>query len=371
MTATLRYTFLCALPLIAMICGAAVPPFSHSLKEHEHLEKAMPLYGAPDTVSMFIIGDVMMHSRQMDYDWSSFLEDIRGRMQKADVTVANMEFTLAGKPYTGYPAFSAPDGYEKYVRDCGADVFLTANNHILDKGTKGLERTMDIYRRMEDAGEICFTGTSSSPEDEAERYPLMLNVRGIRLAILNFTYGTNIPGGEGWPKVNRMRKEDIAAALERAKAYKADFIIAFPHWGNEYELEHSGRQEEMAEWLADNGADAIVGAHPHVVQDSTDIHGVPVFYSIGNAVSNMSAPNTQLELAVELKFVRDWNGDRSMLKPSVTYLWCSLPGNYTGSYATIAVKDHLGKRSMWINPYDYDKMTTTYRRVKAATGIED
>lgn len=337
---------------------------------YEHLEPARPLYKA-DTVSMLIIGDVMMHSRQMEYPFGPFLQNISGRMKAADVAVVNMEFTLAGKPYTGYPAFSAPDGYADYVRDCGADIFLTANNHILDKGPRGLERTMQIYRRMEQDGEIRFTGTSADAEDNAERYPLMVNAGGIRLALVNFTYGTNISGGDGWPKVNKMRRDDISQALTRAEKNRADFIIVLPHWGVEYELRHSPSQEALAGWLVSHGADAVVGAHPHVVQDSTVISGVPVFYSLGNAVSNMSAPNTQLELAVELRFVRSENGDRSMLPPVVTYLWCSLPGFFTDSYATIAVQDFIGRRSMWKNPSDYDKMMATYRRVKSATGVQD
>ena len=339
------------------------------LHGYERLEPARPLYGKADTVSMLIIGDVMMHSRQMEYPCKTFLENISGRLKAADVAVANMEFTLAGKPYTGYPAFSAPDSYAEYVHECGVDVFLTANNHILDKGTRGLERTISVYRKMEDEGKIRFTGTSSDTKDNADRNPLIVNVSGIRLALVNFTYGTNLGGGD--EKVAKMRKDEISQTLSRAREKMADFIIVLPHWGVEYNLHHSKSQEAMAEWLVSCGTDAIVGAHPHVVQDSAAISGVPVFYSLGNAVSNMSAPNTQLELAVELKFVRSENGDRSMLPPTVTYLWCSLPGFFTDSYATIAVKDFIGRRELWKNPSDYDKMLATYRRVKSATGVQD
>ena len=93
-----------------------------------------PLYGQPDTLSMVFIGDVMMHAKQLEYNFRTFLEPVRSRLEAADVAVANMEFTLAGEPYSGYPAFSAPDGYAEYLADCGVDVFLMANNHILDKG---------------------------------------------------------------------------------------------------------------------------------------------------------------------------------------------------------------------------------------------
>lgn len=108
-----------------------------------------PLGGQPDTLTIVLIGDVMMHARQLDYDCRTFLEPIRSRLEAADIAIANMEFTLAGAPYSGYPAFSAPDAYADYVADCGVDVFLMANNHILDKGRTGLQRTMGKYRAMD------------------------------------------------------------------------------------------------------------------------------------------------------------------------------------------------------------------------------
>ena len=87
----------------------------------------------------------MMHTRQLQYDHSHFLDDLRPLLSEADLSIANAEFTLAGPPYTGYPAFSAPDTYLSSILDAGVDVLLTANNHILDKGPKGLERTLKQY----------------------------------------------------------------------------------------------------------------------------------------------------------------------------------------------------------------------------------
>ncbi len=112
------------------------------------LPPARPLRNLPDTVTILVMGDVMMHRDQISnaarpdgtYDFSTYFANIKPIIEDADLAIANMEFTLAGKPYSGYPCFSAPDGYEDYVASCGVDVFLTANNHILDKGKKGLER---------------------------------------------------------------------------------------------------------------------------------------------------------------------------------------------------------------------------------------
>ena len=150
-----------------------------------------------------------------------------------------------------------------------------------------------------------------------------------------------------------------------------DYVIALPHWGSEYELQHSDNQEKTARWLIAEGADLIVGAHPHVVQDCQTIEGTPVAYSLGNAVSNMSAANTQVELMATVRIVRHGNGDLEMLPLEFTYLWCSRPGGYCSSYTVLPIKEFIARRSEWQGYCDYDKMVSSYRRVMEETGIKD
>ena len=237
------------------------------------------------------------------------------------------------------------------------------NNHILDKGSEGAARTAGIYRSLEAERGIRFTGLAESDERRADNYPLFIRRKGITLALVNFTYGTNLGYTEHWPKTNYMgMKSEISKALQ--KAQKADFVIALPHWGPEYELRHSEKQEETAVWLAENGADLIIGAHPHVVQDTASINEVPVVYSLGNAVSNMSATNTQLELMVTMKIARHGNGDLEMLPLELKWLWCSRPGGFSKSYTVIPVEEYLGKEELWEGRWDYEKMAATFERVK-------
>ena len=327
------------------------------------MPKARPLYSMRDTTSVFIIGDVMMHSRQLEYDCEWFLRYISPAMQQADFSIANMEFPLGGPPYTGYPLFSTPDWYPEYVARCGADIFLLANNHVLDKGLAGFERTLEVYDRQADSLGIRYTGVGDEP--------LMLHRRGLSIALVNFSYGTNIGPEVSSPDILRMRKADVKRCISKAKKQGADFIVALPHWGVEYSLTHSSSQEEWARWLVNQGCCAVVGAHPHVVQDTTHIAGVPVIYSMGNAVSNMSAVNTRLELAVTLRFVYDHvTGERTMLEPELDWMWCTLPDMLTCSYATIFIKEWATRRSEWLNPSDFDNMMATLERVRRATGIE-
>ena len=322
----------------------------------------------------------MMHTKQIEtarrtdgtYDFSSYFTHIKDRIQAADIAIANMEFCLAGEPYTGYPTFSAPDNYGEYLALCGFDIFLAANNHIFDKGATGAARTLEKFRELEKRYGIKVCGLAENAETRAASLPLKVLKKGFKTAIINFTYGTNLGCEKHWPKTNYMNEKTIIVdALQNAE--DCDLTIVLPHWGEEYKLTHSESQERLAIMLAENGADAIIGSHPHVPQDAGTITSgnIPVAYSLGNAVSNMSAPNTQLELMAEIRFIRDTDGNTRLLPIKFTYLWCSRPGGYTSSYTVLPVKEFIDKKNQWTGTWDYDKMVSTYNRVKDIIGIED
>ena len=350
------------------ICGGKVCAQEYEIRTS--LEKTKSLF-RQDTLTICFMGDIMMHTKQLEtafkggnnYDFRSYFRLIEDRIKSADIAVANMEFTLGGEPYTGYPCFSAPDSYATYLADCGFDVFLAANNHILDKGSEGAARTAEVYRGLEKERGIRFTGIAGSEEERSGNYPLMIRRKGISLAFLNFTYGTNLGATLHWPKTNYIgRRTEIQAALQQAEM--ADLTIVLPHWGPEYQTTHSESQEQTAEWLIENGADIIIGTHPHVVQDTAHINDVPVIYSLGNAVSNMSATDTQLELMATLKIVRHENGDVSMLPVELTWLWCSRPGGFTDDYTIIPVDEYMDRKEEWMGEWEYDKMRSTYERIR-------
>ena len=385
-----RHILLSIIPALAAILAFSCHAVSaQELVFPERWKKGLtevpPIY-SEDTVTIRILGDIMMHESQIQnakegetYDFSSYFSHIQDEIRLADIAIANMEFTLAGEPYSGYPCFSAPDEYAGYLADCGFDVFLAANNHIFDKGTKGAERTIGIYRDMEASRGIRFTGIASDSEELARNYPLFIRVKGIRIALVNATYGTNLGLQTAWPQTNRLSETGkVAKAMAKARS-GADIVLALPHWGTEYNLKHSEAQEKTAIRLAEEGADMIIGAHPHVIQDCQMIRierngkqeAVPVAYSLGNAVSNMSAADTQLELMATIKIIRKKNGDIVTEPIEFTYLWCSRPGGYNGSYTVLPVLKHIGKKEKWEGVWEYDKMVTTYERVKNITGIKD
>ena len=268
-----------------------------------------------DTLSLLFAGDLMQHQGQINaartatggYDYSSYFEYVKDEIQSADFAIANLEVTLGGKPYKGYPAFSAPDEYLTAIHNAGFNVLITANNHSLDRGRKGLERTIQLI----DSLKIPHAGTYLNAEERENKYPLLLEKKGFRIAILNYTYGTN--GIPVTPPniVNYTDTTIISKDIEASKTMNPDAIIACMHWGIEYQSLPDKEQKFLTDWLLRKGVNHIIGCHPHVVQpievreDSLTNGKHLVVYSLGNYISNMSARRTDGGLMVKMELVKD------------------------------------------------------------------
>ncbi len=258
------------------------------------------LLSGQERITLLFVGDLMQHQPQIDaactpegkYDYSPCFRLVREQISQADLAIGNLEVTLGGKPYRGYPAFSAPDEFLQAIKDAGFDVLLTANNHCLDRGKKGLERTL----LMLDSLHIPHLGTYKDINQRKEHYPLFIRKKGFRIALLNYTYGTN--GIKVTPPniVNYIDKESMAKDIKSAKARQPDAIIACMHWGEEYRSLPNREQRELADWLIQQGVTHVIGSHPHVIQPmellTKGSKQHVVVYSLGNFISNMSAINT-------------------------------------------------------------------------------
>jgi poly-gamma-glutamate synthesis protein (capsule biosynthesis protein) len=249
---------------------------------------------AQDTtrISLLFAGDVMGHDSQIAsaydpvagvYDYSSCFQFVRPCVESADLAIANLEVTLAGPPYKGYPQFSSPDALARELKAIGFDVLVTANNHCVDRGKQGLERTITML----DSFDIAHTGTFHDTVSWLNESPLLIQKNGIEIAILNYTYGTN---GLPVPKssiVNLIDTSAIRRDIRRAAELKPDIIIVFTHWGLEYKRLPEKPEKELTEFCFKQGAQLVVGSHPHVLQpmewrkESNQF----VAYSLGNFVS--------------------------------------------------------------------------------------
>lgn len=249
---------------------------------------------AQDTTRLSLLfgGDIMGHDSQISsaynattkaYDYTSCFQFAKPYLQAADLTIANLELTLAGPPYKGYPQFSSPDELVVALKDAGFDVLVTANNHCVDRGRKGLERTV----QMLDSFNIHHTGTFVDTVSRMNDHPLLVEKNGFKLAILNYTFSTNGLPVHKQNVVNRLDTVIIHKDLNRAKELKPDAIIVFTHWGVEYQNLPLKSQKDVTDFCFQHGAQFVIGAHPHVLQPMEWRKNKNQFvaYSLGNFVS--------------------------------------------------------------------------------------
>ncbi len=243
-------------------------------------------------LSLLFVGDIMQHDSQIQsafnhvtrkYEYDSCLQFVRPYFESVDITIGNLELTFGGAPYKGYPQFSAPDELAVALKDAGVDVLVTANNHSLDRGRRGLERTINRL----DSLQFLHTGTFRDSVERMNQYPLLISKNGFTIALLNYTYGTNGLRVTKPNVVNLLDTALIRKDLLKAKSLLPDFIIVFTHWGLEYQSQPSADQKRIGELCFRLGANAVIGSHPHVLQpmEWSKRDNQVLVYSLGNFVS--------------------------------------------------------------------------------------
>ena len=190
---------------------------------------------------------------------------------------------------SGYPAFNGPFEVGDALVNAGFDVILHATNHTLDRGKKALLNCLDFWET--NYPEVAVLGAFDSQEDY-DNLIYVYEEDGLKIAILNYTYGTNgIPSPSDMPfAVARLEKEKVISDLQKAEAL-ADFTVVCPHWGTEYQHKQSAEQEKWAALFMEYGADLVIGTHPHYIQPVemlTDEAGkqMLVYYSLGNFINS-------------------------------------------------------------------------------------
>ena len=231
-------------------------------------------------ITLVMVGDILLHTPVAEsgrlenggYDFSAVFAEMKGEIQEADLALVNQEVIIGGEELgvSGYPAFNAPYELGDALADTGFDVVLHATNHALDKGKKGIVNCLSFWR--ENYPDMAVLGIHDREEGQQEIY--IYEQDGIQIAILNYTYGTNgIPLPADMPfAVDMLDRERVAEDLRRAGEL-ADFIVVCPHWGTEYVLNATKEQEDWAAFFAANGADLILGTHPHVIEPIEWISG--------------------------------------------------------------------------------------------------
>ncbi|WP_339315057.1 CapA family protein [Paenibacillus sp. FSL R10-2734] len=266
-------------------------------------------------VKRYIISDAKQSGGT--YSFTPLFAKVAPYLRQADLTIGNLETTFAGNgqecrksPRSGGPIFKCPDELAPALKEAGFDVLVTANNHCMDYGASGLIRTL----RVLDRNEIDHTGTSKSVQES--KNVLIKNVKGITIGILSYTSGTNripVPVNQPW-LVNRVDTNKIIREIRNLKK-KVDLVLLYMHFGNEYRYTPNKRQKRLVNLFFKNGANIILGSHPHVLQPIA-VRGMKRFvsYSLGNFVSTKlkNIPYTQSGIILTLKIKKDNSGNTSI-----------------------------------------------------------
>lgn len=339
--------------------------------------------------TMSVIGDIMCHNTQYKdayvsssdtYNFSYVFEDVKNYIANADIAVGNLETTFAGKSrgYTSYPTFNTPEQLAYNLRDFGIDVVSTANNHCMDKGYSGLVSTLNY---LNDAG-ISHTGTNSSQEEQNEI--LIKDVKGVKIAFLSFTYGTNgipIPSDNPYA-VNLIDETFILNQLSLAKEQNPDLICVSMHWGAEYQTKQNKEQEQWANLLFENGVDIILGSHPHVLQpmekrtvtlEDGTTKDCFVIYSLGNFMSGQVYPNTRNSVILNMSFTKSGETGKTYINevdyvPIYTYKSSSGTQRYKVLDIEKTLANYDNGTDISIGSSSYNTLKTELTKIKNTMG---
>ncbi len=343
-----------------------------------------------EKVKLTMGGDLMFHESQLEtaydrksqeYDFMSSFVVIEDELMLSDYVFANLESTFSGPPYTGYPRFSTPDSAVKAIKASGIDFVTTANNHCMDYGLEGLIRTLEI---LDEEG-IKHTGTYKEKVNDLGHYDKerksddILDVHGLRLQVINYTYGMNNYDNNPYKgNINSLDFYDgeslnrLYRDVEDAEGSDVDYVLVFLHFGEEYDESPNENQIKLAHDLVNLGADIIIGSHPHKVQaielmwelDNQVLKEPKVIaYSLGDFLSSTKAEGLEADdfsgILVNLEFDQEnsltwrltgigilpisckWEGNQRVIIPM--FVNNQLSDNAKNDIKEIFDDDHLGK----------------------------
>ena len=309
-----------------------------------------------EKIEVAMIGDILLHLPLYNYkNFAPSFSPVQEELESVDLLIANQESLPTGGAFevSGYPNFSSPPHIIEDLKDMGVDVLSIANNHVLDQGEEGL---LEAIQQMEKV-EMPYVGAYKSVEDQQE--DRIFQVENVSLGLLGYTYGTNgheTPVGKDY-LVNRIDETRIVKEIKELKA-KVDFVVVSIHWGAEYNIEANDTQKQLAQSIADAGADIIFGHHPHVIQPyelilSESGHPTHVFYSLGNFFSGQKDEYTNIGGIAKLEVLKkNINGKQVVTLENPRFLSTAVVKGepYTVNFLK-DVEGQVGKTDEWVQQH--------------------
>ncbi len=298
--------------------------------EKNKIEIKKPKVELKKEVSFLAVGDVLIHSplykearkngkkKNKDYDFEPFLKEIKSIFLENDLVYYNQESLIGTKKLkiSSYPRFNSPEEIGEAMINAGANLVSLANNHSYDKGSLGIKNSLEFWKKQKN---VVFDGINSSQKEQDEIKYFEKN--GIKFAFLAYTDLLNGLKPKKSFEVNRFEKEKVKKKILEAKK-NSDFVLFSIHWGNEHHFKPTKRQKEIANFLAENGVDLVIGSHPHVVEPVEKIKNTWVIYSLGNFLSSQVGESRKVGLGVKLNFIKEGQNKKiEKVKPILFYTY--------------------------------------------------
>lgn len=330
-------------------------------------EKELP------TIELIMVGDMLMHENVVasgyqpdgSYNFDHLFANVKDKVEAVDLAIVNQETILGGEEfgYTGYPSFNSPTALGDAEVAAGFDLILHATNHTLDKGKTGVLNCMEFWDT--NYPDIPYLGINKSQEVQDNNI-YVYEKEGLRIAILNYTYGTNglMPPADMPFIVNYLDEEKVIRDIALAEEL-ADFTIVCPHWGTEYLLSTDSYQERWTQIFLENGVDLVIGAHPHVIEPVewvSDEEGnrMLVFYSLGNFINGTSSTgegvmNRMIGGMADVVIGYDENGEPAILDYDAIPLVCHLDrgGGFTTYFLSDYTEDLANENLVGVKDLDF------------------
>jgi poly-gamma-glutamate synthesis protein (capsule biosynthesis protein) len=315
-------------------------------------------------VRISIVGDIMCHSSQLnsyydpktkEYHPEKSFELISDKFKDSDLVLGNLETTIVANSsdYSGYPRFGSPISLAVALKKTGFNILSTANNHSADKGSSGIDLTISTVSEL---GMIPI-GTYQSDSDYENRRHLIFTQNGMKIAIYNYTYSTNgikVPNGK---IVRLIDEKTIRKDIQYAKAQSVDFILIWYHFGTEYQISPDTSQIKWVALAIQEGADVVIGGHPHVVQRQEKKQEQFIAYSLGNFLSAQNRSFTDGGMILKFNLLIDGSGNKQVTNIFSEPVWVDPHG-----YKIIPIEDALnGELKVPLTPYQQKKMKNYQR----------
>lgn len=306
-------------------CSLFSSPPTDPPPEPEEIEKAPedsvvdtteePEEALKNTVSFYGLGDNLIHQpifayAQVDdhtFDFKPIYHLLSEQIANADLAFINQESIIGGDElgFSGYPAFNTPSDMAENLVDLGFDIVNGSNNHSLDKGTLGVQNTLNYWAQYSE--DILFTGVFDSQEHR-DAIPI-IEKNGLKFSILTYTYGTNGLVPDDSYQLNYFEPDLIVDDVQRAQEL-SDFVIVSAHWGDEHAFVPNQMQYEYAQLFADLGVDVVIGNHSHTIQPIEWVTGEDgsetlVVYSLGNVLASSISDVNLLGGSIQFDFVAE------------------------------------------------------------------